>query len=140
MRSRTVIELANATEAGLPIDLLEAAYRASASGMVVLVLPFSLRRLVDRLLDPIVESVGPTTGGVRYVDSSDEPAVRAVLASATYAVAATSEFRLRCQTSKVPVVGAEAAIARLRAGELAVNADAGSLRVRSPEQQVAAAS
>lgn len=116
MRPRAIIELTHLSDGELPIELLEAAYRASETTGVVLVLPASMIRLVDKLLDPVVQTVGPTSSGIRYLDPSDEPAVRAVLASATCVVAVTAPFRMRCQALGVPVLGVEAGIARLRDG------------------------
>lgn len=114
MRNQLVIELVHGPEIEISADLLEAAYRASALGAVAVVLPLALRRQVDRLLDPVVARVGPTPGGIRYVEAADEAAIHMAVSTSRCAVPATAAFRTRCESLGVPVLEVDHLVARFR--------------------------
>jgi hypothetical protein len=70
------VEISDTLDAGLQERLLAAAYRASRTRRVGLVLRGLSREQIDRRLDPIVEREGTGFRGVRYLEVED---VRALL-------------------------------------------------------------
>lgn len=81
-RVRAVVDI-TAEPAGCTLEeLVVSAYRASRDGVVVLVLSGVSPAEVDRILDPVVPSMPLTIPGVRYLQATDEEAVRRAYRSA----------------------------------------------------------
>lgn len=76
-----------------PTRLIRAIYRASRFGQIALVLHDVEPQSVDRILDPVVESLPTTIPGVIYIDFCDEARVREALRSAGFVFVSTGAFR-----------------------------------------------
>lgn len=93
MLTRIIVEVEPNSAGGLPSRLITAAYHASCTGPVTLVLRGASSAAVDRVLDPVVVHGRRDVCGVRYVHASDRAEVIAAAQTAQIAVGRTSEFR-----------------------------------------------
>lgn len=66
-----LVEISDEMDSDLLDRLLAAAYRASRSRKVGLILRDTTREAVDRRLDPIVEAEGTSVNGVRYLGADE---------------------------------------------------------------------
>ncbi len=93
MGAQAVIEITRDPDGGLPAKLILEAYRASAHGVVVLVLREISPPAIDRILDDLVLQMPLGTPGVIYVDADDELSVLDLGRGADVIFAATDKFR-----------------------------------------------
>lgn len=96
-----VVELSAGTAPDLRARLVEAAYRASRAGEVLLLLHGVERDAVDRILDGVVPAVGVQVHGVRYADGSGE-GVDTLVLTARVVVAVSSSMRARLARLGLP--------------------------------------
>jgi hypothetical protein len=91
-----VVEIAPGNDGTLPIGLISAAYRASSSIPILLLLRALTPQTIDRVLDPVVASAGIASRGVRYVIAGDADVgseTLRVIEDADLVVATTDRFR-----------------------------------------------
>lgn len=98
MLTRIIVEIEPNASGGLPSRLITAAYHASCTGPVTLVLRNASSAAVDRVLDPVVVHGRRDVSGVRYVNASDRAGVLAAAQTAQLAVGRTAEFRAIVET------------------------------------------
>ncbi|HUF27902.1 MAG TPA: hypothetical protein VMM18_13080 [Gemmatimonadaceae bacterium] len=114
MQSNAVIEIPSGSESELPADLIEAAYLASTTRPVIFIVPAEMRRLVDRLLDPIVASAGTGKRGIVYIGAEQQTAVLTALTTSDCIVPATPALSARCRELGIPILTAASATSTLR--------------------------
>jgi hypothetical protein len=102
MLTHIIVEVEPNASGGLPSRLITAAYQASCTGPVTLVLRGASSAAVDRVLDPVVVHGRRDVCGVRYVHASDRAGVMAAAQTARIAVGRTSEFRTLVEDLGVP--------------------------------------
>ncbi|MCJ8159138.1 hypothetical protein [Sphingomonas sp. LaA6.9] len=93
MHALAVLEIIPGNPGSPCIDLLCAAYRASAQGLIILVLHDVSPRAVDNALDDLVRRMPLGIPGLRYVDIRSGEAIGEALRSTDLVLAATREFR-----------------------------------------------
>jgi hypothetical protein len=93
----TLLEIRRKANGDMPASLISAAYRASRSTPVMLVLDSVSPRDVDRVLDPIVARVGYDHRGVIYASMRDESTVLSMAESAGAVYAASEGFRSKLE-------------------------------------------
>lgn len=93
MKPRALIEIISTPDGKPPTDLLLAAYRASAGGMVVLALRDIGPGTVDGVLDALVHDMPLDIPGVRYVSTNDVSALVDAAREAETIYVATAAFR-----------------------------------------------
>jgi hypothetical protein len=114
MRIAAVFEIAPDSNGAMPTALLDAAYRASSIGYVVLVLRGVSPQAVDRILDPLVSSSRSSGfNGVIYVDARDERFVSSAATRARVVVAWSDEFRAQLDAQQIPYVDPRSAMEQL---------------------------
>jgi hypothetical protein len=128
MFTRIIVEIEPNGAGALPARLISAAYQASCTAPVTLVLRGTSPSAVDRVLDPIVVSGRRDVCGVRYVSASDTAAVRVACETAHLGIARTPELRTLLAEAGVPCSWPEeadgvlgdrrASIASVRGGSL----------------------
>lgn len=91
----TLLEIGRKADGEIPGSLISAAYRASRSSRVMLVLHSVSPKEVDQLLDPVVARAGREHRGVVYASLSDESAVLDTAASADRVFASSQAFRAK---------------------------------------------
>jgi hypothetical protein len=101
MRIGIVVEIAPNHSGELPIDLIDASYRASHGAVIMLVLRPDLCRGVDRVLDPIVRAAGVDVKGLVYADLDDFGTVLRGTREASLVIAGSSRFRAMLAESGV---------------------------------------
>lgn len=102
MLTRILVEVEPNSAGGLPSRLITAAYHASCTGPVTLVLRGASSAAVDRVLDPVVVHGRRDVFGVRYVNAADGNGVTAAARTAQIAVGRTAEFRALVDALGVP--------------------------------------
>jgi hypothetical protein len=107
MLTRIIVEVEPNSAGGLPSRLITAAYHASCTGPVTLVLRGASSAAVDRVLDPVVVHGRRDVSGVRYVNAADRAEVMVAAQSAQIAVGRTSEFRALVEGLGVPCFAPE---------------------------------
>src|SRR5688572_9229520 len=90
----TLLEIGRRANGEMPASLISAAYRASRSTPVMLVLDSVSPGEVDRVLDPVVARTGRQHRGVIYA-SSEDTTVLNVAAAASRVFAASESFRAK---------------------------------------------
>ena len=114
MQIAAVLEIVPESTGALPAGLLDAAYRASGVGYVMLVLRGVSPQAVDRVLDPLVSaSRSWRLNGVVYVDARDERFVCSAARRARIVMASTDDLRTAFEERGIPHVDARRAIERL---------------------------
>ena len=93
MKPRAVIEIVSAPDGKPPVDLLLSAYRASASGMVILALRDVGPGTIDDVLDGLVHDMSLDIPGVRYVSVGDVEALFDAAREAEAIYFATTAFQ-----------------------------------------------
>jgi hypothetical protein len=91
----TLLEIGRKPSGEIPASLIRAAYRASHSRPVMLVLDSVSPREVDLLLDPVVARSGRNHRGVMYASLRNEGEVLNVAAAASRVFAASQTFRAK---------------------------------------------
>ncbi len=92
MLTRLIVEVEPDCAGVLPAPLITAAYHASSSGPVTLVLRGATSGAVDRVLDIVVHGRRDVFG-VRYVNASDRTGIIAAARTAQIAIGRSLEFR-----------------------------------------------
>ena len=90
-----LLEIGRKADGEIPGSLISAAYRASRSRPVMLVLHSVSPREVDQLLDPVVAGAGRDHRGVVYANLSDDAVVLDTAASADKVFASSQAFRAK---------------------------------------------
>jgi len=94
-----LLEIGRDQNGNIPGDLISAAYRASRSKPVMLVLDRITPREVDAVLDPMVStSYREHRGAVLYAKAGDDSVVHAGATAATRVFAATATFRAKLKS------------------------------------------
>jgi len=91
----SILEISRQADGSIPTDLVSAAYLASRTRPVGLILSAVSPTEIDRVLDPIVATAGKDLRGVVYVDGSDDAAVLEAAVSASRIFAGTAELRAK---------------------------------------------
>ena len=106
----TVVEVTSDAPLELQTRLLAIAYRASQWGPVTLLLRGVPRQLLDRMLDPVVKSVGVDVWGVEYCELQDDGIPPQVLENAALGIVATEPLRERLLERGLRVIRVEEAV------------------------------
>lgn len=104
MRTRAVIEIAEEFDPRVQAELVASAYRLSRNGLVVLALRGISRKAVDRLLDPVVATVGRDVVGILYVEAPDPIQLLPYVAPATQVVGVSEGFHSAFRRHGIPVL------------------------------------
>jgi hypothetical protein len=91
----TLLEIRRSAGGEIPEALISAAYLASASATVMLVLDSVSPSEVDAVLDPVVAGAGRYHRGVVYANARDDAAILNVAAAASRVFAASPAFRAK---------------------------------------------
>ena len=97
-----LLEIGRDSNGNIPQALISAAYWASRSRPVMLVLAQVSPREVDAVLDPIVTRSYRDHRGVIYADAADERTVLAGAAAASQVFAASSDFMAKLMLWGIP--------------------------------------
>ena len=108
-----LLEIGRETDGSLPGQLITAAYRASRSQPVMLVLDEVTPREVDAVLDSMVASTYRDHRGVIYARSGDDQEVLAVAASASRVFARSAQLRAKLSSWGIPYEDTSRAAVRL---------------------------
>lgn len=92
-RFGTVLEIRRQDDGSVPAALIAAAFRASQTAAVMLVLESVSPGEVDRVLDTVVSGSDLAVPGVRYADVRDDAVVLPVAAQAGRIFAGSAGFR-----------------------------------------------
>ncbi|MFC6487592.1 hypothetical protein [Nitratireductor sp. GCM10026969] len=92
MQTCDVVEISR-RNGHIPSGLIEACYRASQSGLVVLALDGISPQAVNRILDPVVPTLPLDIPGVLYIDAADAARVQEAVFAAERIFVATIAFR-----------------------------------------------
>ncbi|MGZ2386160.1 hypothetical protein [Rhizobium brockwellii] len=76
----------------VPLDLIINGYRSSKYGSVAFILNGVTPQIVNRILDPVVPTMGLDIPGVRYIDIKSEVDVVEAIFSASSIIAFSPEF------------------------------------------------
>ncbi|MDX0408993.1 hypothetical protein GOL82_26205 [Sinorhizobium medicae] len=91
MQFRIAMEIVR-IDGRLPVDLIMNGYRFSKYGSVAFILHEVTPQTVNRILDPIVPTMGLDIPGVRYIDIKSEADVFEAIFSASTIIAFSPEF------------------------------------------------
>jgi hypothetical protein len=108
VRPWAIVEITSGSSERERTELIRAAYRSSRSGVVALALRGVTRQIVDRALDPVVDTRGDQVRGVVYMDAEQPEAD--LIAAATHAsvvIAATESFRTELLRYGIEAIGVE---------------------------------
>ena len=93
MAPELLVEISSTRSGGVPAGLIVRAYKASRFQQIALVLNRVSAVQVNKVLDPVVQTMPLDIPGVIYVDVSDRPRLHHLLGTARMIVASTSWLR-----------------------------------------------
>ena len=117
-----LLEIGRDARGNIPQSLISAAYKASRSKPVMLVLDSVSPREIDAVLDPLVLGTHREHRGVIYAQATDERAVLAGATAASRVFASSADFMAKLLTWGIPFQDLEAAEAALSGDDKATAA------------------
>ena len=104
-----LLEIGRDPNGNIPQSLISAAYKASRTRPVMLVLDAVTPKEIDAVLDPIVTGTYREHRGVIYAQANDEPAVLAGATAAMRVFAASPDFMAKLMAWGIPFEDVSAA-------------------------------